>query len=185
MQGSVHSFQWIYTGSPGTTVNIEVLQGTTIMAVVPGISLGIGGSGSYGLTVPYSTPVGTEYRIRITSTSNPAYTDTSNGPFTISPAITVVSPNGGEIFFPGNILPLSWSYSGNPGTTVNIEVLKGPVVLKTLTGIPIGFGGSGLYSVIIPVGTPPGSDYKIRVTSASYAACTDTSDGFFTINASG
>lgn len=185
VQGSVHSFQWTYTGSPGSTVNIEVLQGSSVMVVISGISIGTGGSGSFGLTIPYSTPVGTEYRIRVTSTSNPAYTDTNNGPFTISPAIQVETPNGGETYPLGTTLPMSWTYSGNPGTIVNIEILKGAGVLKTLWGIPIGSGGSGSYSVTIPASTPLGADYKIRVTSASYAACTDTSDGIFTISASG
>ncbi len=185
VQGSYHTIQWTYTGSPGTTVNIEALRGTTIVAVIPGISIGTGGSGSFGLTVPYSTPVGADYRIRVTSASNPAYTDTSNGPFTISPAIHVTSPDGGETFFLGDTLPISWTYTGNPGSTVNIDVYKGAILLKTLPGIPIGTGGSESIDVVIPSSTPLGTDYTIRVTSTSYPACTDASNGTFTISASG
>jgi len=68
---------------------------------------------------------------------------------------------------------------------VNIDVIKGGAILKTLTGIPIGPGGSGSYNVIIPAGTPMGSDYMIRVTSGSYTGCTDTSNGTFAISATG
>ncbi|OPZ45111.1 MAG: translocation protein TolB [Euryarchaeota archaeon ADurb.BinA087] len=183
VQGSFRSFQWAYTGSPGSAVNIEVLNGAAVMAVIPGIPIGTAGSGEFPLKVPYSTPVGTNYTIRVTSTSIPAYTDTSDGPFTISSAITVVSTGGGESYAIGSDLPINWTYTGNPGLTVNIDVLKNMTVLKTLTGIPIGPGGSGSLSVPIPAATPLGSDYQIRVTSASFAACTDTSDGFFGISA--
>ena len=183
VQGSSRSFQWAYTGSPGSTVNIEVLNGAAVMAVIPGIPIGTGGSGEFPLKIPFSTPVGTNYTIRVTSTSIPAYTDTSDGPFTISSAITVVSPNGGMDYPIGSDLPMSWSYAGNPGPTVNIDVLKGAAVLKTLTGIPVGSDGSGSRNVTIPAGTPLGSDYTIKVTSVSFAACTDTSDGVFGISA--
>jgi hypothetical protein len=167
-------------------VKIEALRGDTVLAVItPSTSIGSGGSGSYELTFPCNTPLGSDYRIRVTSTSNPAYTDTSDGPFSISPAITVEIPNGGENYHIGSTLPMSWTYSSNPGGTVNIDLFKGTTLLKTLTGIPIGTGGSGSYGVMIPASTPLGSDYKIRVTSASYSACTDMSDGTFAIRAPG
>ncbi|HQA81144.1 MAG TPA: hypothetical protein PLV96_10145, partial [Methanoregulaceae archaeon] len=68
------------------------------------------------------------------------------------------------------------------GATVNIEVLRSGAVLKTLTGIPTGSGGSGSYNVsMIPYSTPLASDYQIRVTSSSVGSCTDTSNGYFTI----
>lgn len=184
VQGSAYSIQWAYTGSPGSTVNIEVLRGPSVMAVIPGISIGSGGLGSFNVTIPYSTPVGTDYRIRVTSTSIPAYTDTSDGPFSINPAITVMSPDGGENYPIGTLLPMGWTYSNDPGSMVKIEVLKGESVLKTITAIPLGSGGSGWYNVTIPASTPLGSDYTIRISSTSYAACTDTSNGPFSISAS-
>jgi len=183
VQGSFQAFKWAYTGSPGAAVNIEVLNGAAVMAVIPGIPIGTGGSGEFPLKIPFSTPVGTNYTIRITSTSIPAYTDTSDGPFAISSAITVDTPNGGENYALNSTLPMNWTYSGNPGSTVTIEVFKGGTLLKTLTGIPIGTGGSGSLPVTIPPSTPVGPDYTIRVTSTSYPACNDTSDAAFSIGA--
>ncbi len=184
VQGSAQTIRWNYTGSPGSTVKIEALRGETVLAVVsPSTPIGSGGSGYYNLTFPFNTPLGSHYRIRITSSSNPAWTDVSESPFSIRSAITVTSPDGGENYLVGSILPMSWTYSGNPGSMVNIDVVKGPTVLKTLTGIPIGSDGSGLLNVTIPASTPPGADYEIRVTSASYSACFDVSNGTFTIGA--
>jgi len=184
VQGSAQTLRWNYTGNPGTMVKIEALKGDKVLAVItPSSSIGSGGSGFYNLTFPFATPIGTDYKIRITSISNPAWTDTSDDNFTINSAITVATPNGGENYPIGSTLPMSWTYTGNPGSTVNIDVFKGTSILKTLIGIPIGSGGSGLLNVTIPPSTPLGSDYKIRVTSASYPACTDTSYGAFSISA--
>jgi len=183
VQGSNQTIQWNYTGNPGTTVKIEALRNGTVLAVItPGTSIGPSGSGSFNLTFPYNTPLGSDYRIRVTSTKNPAWTDTSDDTFSVSPAITVTSPDGGEHYPVNSILPMSWTYSGNPGSTVNIQVIKNTTVLKTLTGIPIGTSGSGLLNVTIPGSTPNGSDYLIRVSSTSYPACFDTSNGTFTIS---
>ena len=181
-QGSPQKITWNYTGNPGSTITIEVIKGSTLLKTFTGIPLV---PGSMSIPIPYYTPTGNDYRIRITSTSNPAWTDTSDDQFTISSAITVASPNGGENYAIGSTLPMSWTYSGDPGSTVTIEVFKGTSLLKTLTDIPIGEGGYGSQSVPIPLSTPPGNDYWIRVTSTRYPGCIDASNSHFTISAPG
>ena len=115
--GHEPEFQWTYTGDPGSNVKIELLKGgvlnSTIAASVP---IGSGGSGSYYWDIPVSQVAGTNYRIRITSTSNASYTDTSNGDFTIiaAPTITVTSPNGGESWQPGSTHTISGRTAGRP-----------------------------------------------------------------------
>ncbi len=181
LQGSTQTLKWNYTGTPGTMVKIEALRGETVLAVItPATSIGSNGSGWFNLTFPYNTPLGSDYRIRVSSTVYPAWNDTSATPFTISPAITVVSPNG-DSYPIGSILPMGWTYAGTPGTMVKIDVIKGSSIVKTLIGIPIGSGGSGWFNVTIPASTPLGPDYQIRVTSITYPACTDTSDLDFAI----
>ena len=180
-QGSPATIRWNYTGDPGSHVKIDILKGPTVLLNITSASIGTGGSGSFTLMIPYNIPVGSDYTIRVTSTSNPAWTDTSDDSFTVSPAITVATPNGGETYQVGDILSMNWTYTGNPGPTVDIAVMKGPATLKTLAGISIGAGGSGSYQVTIPSSTPSGSDYKIQVTSTSYPACSDRSDEAFTI----
>jgi len=183
-QGSLQTLHWNYTGNPGSMVRIEALRSGSVLATVTsGYPIGSGGSGSYNLTFPYNTPVGSDYQFRVTSTSNPGYTDTSDAMFRILPAIRVVSPNGGENYALGSLLSMNWTSTGDPGDTVMIEVFKGAALLKTLTGIPIGPAGSGSLQVTIPNTTPVGPDYTIRVTSTSYPACRDTSDAGFSIGA--
>ena len=38
-------------------------------------------------------------------------------------SITVVSPNGGETWKRGNTYPITWSYTGSPGSSVSIVLL--------------------------------------------------------------
>jgi hypothetical protein len=120
----------------------------------------------------------------VTSTTNSAYTDSSDSNFTFAgpppPTISVVSPNGGESWPVGTKQTILWSYSGNVGSSVKIELLKAGVVYRTITSSAlVGRGGSGSYSFSIPYNQAVGSDYRVRVTSDS--GYTDTSDSDFTI----
>ncbi|OPZ44313.1 MAG: hypothetical protein BWY93_00610 [Euryarchaeota archaeon ADurb.BinA087] len=54
------------------------------MKRLTGIPIGTGGSGLLNVTIPGSTPTGSDYLIQVASTSYPACFDTSNGTFTIS-----------------------------------------------------------------------------------------------------
>jgi hypothetical protein len=62
----------------GANVKIELLKSG---AVLGGFTTA--NSGSYSWTIQSALSVGSDYRIRITSTSNPAITDSSNSNFAI------------------------------------------------------------------------------------------------------
>lgn len=100
----------------------------------------------------------------------------------VPPSLTVISPNGGEIWKVGTTQTIRWSYAGNPGRYVEIQLLKGGVVTP-ITGrrVSIGIRGNGFYNWRIPSTQTPGQDYKIRVTSTSDSAYQDSSDNDFTI----
>ncbi len=181
--GSAQSVQWIYTGNPGSSVKIEALKGERVIATIPSVPIGSGGSGSFNLTVPSRTPLGDDYRFRVTSTSNPAYTDVSDAPFTIASPIVVVSPDGGEVWQLGSAQSVQWSYTSNPGSTVKIEALRGETVIATVSNVPIGSGGTGFFNLTVPFRTPLGDNYRFRVSSTSNPAYTDTSNAPFTISA--
>ena len=82
----------------------------------------------------------------------------------------------------GSTQTIQWTYGGNPGSYVKIELLKGDVVTKIISNFAwIGSGGSGSYKWVIPSNQTPGSDYSIKITSRSNGSCTDTSDTNFTV----
>jgi hypothetical protein len=76
--------EWNFTGNPGPHVRIELLKGEALYAtLVKRTWIGIKGRGSFPWHVPRRLPHGSDYKIRITSTKNRVYTDTSDASFTI------------------------------------------------------------------------------------------------------
>jgi hypothetical protein len=100
-------------------------------------------------------------------------------------SIIVTSPNGGESFTVGNTMPITWTYTGNPGALVKIQLMQGTKILRSVTpfrGTSIGSGGAGSFTwKIPPYFRKTGSDFKIKITSKTNAAVTDTSDNTFRI----
>ncbi len=183
--GSIQTVRWAYTGNPGTSVKIELLKGGVFnRTIASSASKGTGGAGSKTWTIPSTQIPDSDYTIRITSTSNGTVNDVSDGPFTIDPpSLTVTSPNGGEIWTVGSTQTIRWTYTGNPGTYITIEVLKGGVLNRTIaSSVSKGAGGAGSKTWTIPSTQTPGSDYTIRITSKTNGSWTDTSDNYFTIS---
>lgn len=78
--GITNIIKWSYSGSPGSYVKIELLKGTTVNRV---ISSSTPNDGSYSWIIPSTQTLGSDYKIRITSTTNSLYKDTSNNYFKI------------------------------------------------------------------------------------------------------
>jgi hypothetical protein len=98
-------------------------------------------------------------------------------------SITVTYPNGpGLSFRAGSIVMLTWQYTGNPGSKVKLELLRGSVSSTIISTASIGSGGNGSYSWRINRNQTAGSTYKIRITSTSNSSATDTGDNTFTIS---
>lgn len=140
-------------------------------------------SGSEGNPEIYVMNADGTGRTRLTnnaaSDNSPAW-----GPATVTSSITVTSPNGGETWKRGTPHPVTWKYTGNPGPYVKIELLKAGVPVGTATySTPIGSGGTGSYTWTISSGRAPGTNYRMRITSVSQPAISDTSNSDFTITA--
>lgn len=83
--GSTQTISWSYTENPGAGVKIELLKGGYVDSVITsGTPIGSEGAGSYTWTMPESQAPGNDYKVRITSTADSSYMDTSDSNFTIS-----------------------------------------------------------------------------------------------------
>lgn len=94
-------------------------------------------------------------------------------------SVSVVSPNGAETWSASSIQTIRWSYIGNPGSFVRIELLRGGAVNRTIAFLVSTRNGS--YNWNIPSNQASGSDYSIRITSISNGSYTDASDHNFTV----
>lgn len=127
------------------------------------------------------------YTVRLTVTG-PGGSDTATKTNYINVgSIVMASPVGGEAWATGSSKTIRWTYTGDPGTLVMIELLKGGSWLQTLTtSTSTGSSGSGSYTWSIPsTGLAVGSDYQIRVTSVSTPGFTATSPNYFSITGPG
>ena len=81
-------------------------------------------------------------------------------PVTTTPAIKVTGPDGGETWQRGSIHTVTWDYTGSPGSTVKIVLMKGGVEVGTIKDSwSVGSVGKGSYTwSIYPSGTT-GSDF--------------------------
>jgi hypothetical protein len=182
---------WSYTGNPGSTVKIVLLKGAaTIGTIADNVPIGSSGKGSYVWPGWTGRVPGSDYKVSVQSTSQPTIKDISNNFFTVTAgsttpsSITVTSPNGGESWDRSISQTLTWSYTGNPGSTVKIVLLKGGSEIGTIaSSVPIGTSGKGSYVWPGWTGRVPGSDYKVSVQSTSQPTIKDISNNFFTVTA--
>jgi hypothetical protein len=175
-------------------VNIALFRGSDLVSyLVKGAPIGPSGAGSFTWQIPAGTATGSNYKIGIEIASNMNINDYSNNPFTIksappTPSIRITSPNGGEIWQKGTTHTITWSYTGNPGDTVNIYIYKaGSEVNSVVKNVPIGTSGSGSYTWYIdPLRIygdgGVGDDYKLKIQNQGGAQIySDMSDNSFSL----
>lgn len=173
-------------GLSGVSVTFSRISGTGTLpaAVMTDTNGNWSQSGFQAGTTYRGTPFKTDY------TFSPAYLNFSGastglnfiGTRVIPAGFTVVSPNGGENWKTGSSHAILWTYTGNPGSKVKIELLKSGLLNRTITTkASLGSGGSGTYNWKISPSQPVGTDYRIRITSITNGSATDTNDGNFSI----
>ncbi|MFA5033868.1 MAG: C1 family peptidase [bacterium] len=172
--GSPYTIKWTSVGV--SSVNISLYKGGVLNS---NIASNVGSTGSYYWNIPASQALGTDYKIRITSTTNSSILDESNSYFSVTgPALTVTTPNGGENWATGSTCAIKWSTSGVSGN-VKIDLYKAGVLNKTIISST---SNSGTYNWAIPTTQTLGTDYKVRVTSVSNTSIWDESNSNFIIS---
>ena len=181
--GATVSVIWTHFGDLGPLVKVELLKaGVVCSTIADRIQVGGGGYGSYSWVIPMEQAPGDDFRVRVTSSTDSGCTDTSDADFSIAPPSISLSSPYGAVWGVGTNQKISWTYSGNPGSSVKIELLKGGKVDGTIAAnVPIGSSSTGSYLWAIPASQAPGNDYRLRITSTTDSACTDTSDYDFSI----
>jgi hypothetical protein len=181
--GAKCAIAWTYLGNPGSSVSIALLQaGSKVSTIASSTSVGSNGTGSYSWTIPAAQGPGTNYEVQVSSTTMSSCKATSNNFTIVAPSISVTSPKGGETWSAGEKHNITWSYLGNPGSSVKIELVKGSATAATIvSSASIGNNGTGSYAWSLPSTLVTGSDYKVRVTSTTNSSLTSMSQGAFTI----
>jgi hypothetical protein len=81
--GTTQTIRWTFTGGPGTYLKIELLKGGILNRTITNLALT--SRRSFNWRIPALQVPGADYSIRITSRTNPSWTDTGDLDFTIGP----------------------------------------------------------------------------------------------------
>ncbi|MEK7358158.1 MAG: C1 family peptidase [Bdellovibrionota bacterium] len=76
--------KWIYTGTPCSTVSLQLLdRGMVSTTITSGVAIGSNGAGTYNWTIPVSVVPESTYQVQVTCVANPSFTSTG-GTFTMA-----------------------------------------------------------------------------------------------------
>jgi hypothetical protein len=167
---STHAIQWIASGNiANVKLEYSTNAGNNWQLITASTNAAIG---SYNWTVPNSPT--TQALIRISDAAMPAIIDTSDS-FIIS-SLTVVSPNGGEVFNAGSTQQISWTSNNVSFVKLEYSIDNG---LSWTTIVNSFAAGTGSYTWSIP--NAPTNEGLIRISDASYPNVRDLSDNVFSI----
>ncbi|RPJ61452.1 MAG: hypothetical protein EHM23_06890 [Acidobacteria bacterium] len=120
---------------------------------------------------------------------NPAYitlaaVTTITATFDLTPPLTVMTPNGGQLWRRGSIQSIIWNYAGNLGPNVKLELYRdngagglGALQTTIKASVSIGTNGVGFFSWRVPTAIPTAPTYRVVVRSISNPTVFDASDG--------
>jgi hypothetical protein len=125
---------------------------------------------------------GADYQVVVARWGDPSTADTSDAVFSLEetddPAIVVTSPNGGEVFALGEVVPITWQ--DNLSGLVTLKLLRDGALYATIAAST---ESEGSYEWVVSDTLTLGCDYGVRVTSLEDTSVKDSSDGAFCIEA--
>ena len=179
------TISWHYKGNPGSTVKIELLNnGQPAQTITSSAPVGSNGEGSYSWQMPSSLQFSQHYTIRVTSTSNPTITDTSDDRVWMGQGADLNVPAAGQIFYDGGVMFINYSWSGYGH--VRFDLYKAGKFVQTIDEETISgyFDGGGWQwgaAWQIPIDFTSGSDYTMKIVPVDAPTRAITS-GAFTIS---
>lgn len=138
--------------------------------------------GSHTFTLSHAIDAGVDYKIRIKSIHASEIRDYSELPFTVEqglpdPELTVVAPNGGDLWEWGTEVELAWE-TGGLSEDVKLALFKGNSYHKTIANTA---PNTGSFVWEVPESVGQGDDYRFRVRSTDDFQLVDFSDAFFSV----
>jgi len=174
--GRNYDITWSSTGAV-QRVNVELYNESTLIANLSKSQLN---NGLYSWAVTNSFAPGTNYYLKLVSTTNQSMYDLS-GPFEIEEFkdygdLTFTAPVGGSIFYIWKEYNITWTSIGTV-ERVNIEIHRGSTLIANLSQSQF---NTGIFTWNVSNLLNPGNDYYLKIVATSNASIYDLS-GLFEI----
>lgn len=179
--GSVPTIQWTITNGTIGTIKLEysINNGSTWTTIVASTNAS---TGAYGWTIPNTPSV--YCLVRASNTSNANMFDVSDVNFSISPAVVVTNPDGGEILNGCTATTLNWNVANCSGTyKIEFSTDNGAtwsVIESAYVPVPNVTTGSIAYNWLI-VSSIQSANCLIKITDAVTITKFDVSNAPFTV----
>ncbi len=148
------------------------------------IDSGLPDTGSYTWTIPDTTSLECKVRALVRDTGGMTNEDTSDGYFAIlgDPVeVTLISPNGGEIWTAGDTETISWNTDEGDNTVIDVDLEYSSNGGETWNVIDTGLPDTGGYSWQIPNVASGECLVRVTVHDDLGFGYQDMSDGYFEI----
>lgn len=172
-KGETKSITWS-SENVGSYFKIQLYKGSSLATTITSSTYKSGTTKYYSWSISSTLSTGSNYRIKITSTSDTAVYDYSDYFAIDERTITLTDPSGGETWYMGQSYTINWD-SNNAGSTVTIQYKKSSYYSYTTINSYIANDGS--YNWTIPTSLSTGS-YTLKIKSNSYSNIYDESSTF-------
>jgi hypothetical protein len=180
--GSTQSIAWSHSLGTSQPVNVDLSRdgGSTWSSIATNAANATSTTGTYSWVV--TGPATGTARIRVSASTSPAVSDTSDANFTISGTIAVTSPASGVRWGVGSHRTIAWNHTLGGGQTFNILLSTdgGSTFPMTLASGVAGDATSGSYDWVVSGATS--TQARVRVVWTPNTAVRGTT-GNFTIQA--
>ncbi len=176
-RGNSYEIRWESDGFIGDAVKLKLYKAGAFHSWISGPTPN---DGLYRWGIPSDMPESSDYTIKVYSASDFSIKDFSDGTFWIGDSsLTLLSPNGGDSWVPKGTYQISWDRTGPVGPDIKLKLYKGGRFMRWISGPwPAGVGER---EWIVPGDLPYGSDYSVKIYSASDFALADFSDSAFSV----
>ncbi|HPN36793.1 MAG TPA: hypothetical protein PL041_00230 [Melioribacteraceae bacterium] len=171
--GIKHNITWQNNFVNNVKIEYSTNNGSDWLVIAPTV---LGSTQSYEWTIPNT--VSLNCKVRVSDVLEPAINDVSNAVFEIfNPFITVLTPNGGELWRAGTNQTIRWNSYLVFGDSVKIEFFNGSswTVIKDNV-----IGSLGQYDWAIP-GNILNTNCKIKISKSDENGINDESNAAFTV----
>lgn len=189
--GAGESLKWSFRGEMGPTVAVSLQRVGWInarMILVEAAPMGQKQAGSFKWMIPGDLPPGDNYTLTVTAENGIGDTTTEfsliAGKNPVTQIKLDVPAKGEDRWVAGSSAFIHWSWSGSPGQTVQLALIKkdDSSVVSIASSVPLGIDGKGRYEWKVPL-LKPAADYYIGIASNSNAFYQDLSKNPVVISA--
>ncbi|MBV6511219.1 MAG: hypothetical protein FMNOHCHN_00698 [Ignavibacteriaceae bacterium] len=171
--GSTFNITWSSSGIANVTIELTTNNGLTWSSIVSNTP----SDGLHPWT-PASGISSTNCKIRIYDAADSIPSDASNAAFTIisSPALNILSPNGGEVYTAGSQQTVTWTSQNVANVKIEFTSNNGATWDEVIASTP----SDGVHQWTVPAGISSVL-CKIRVSDAVNGSPSDVSEEVFTV----